>query len=129
MCIWNTSADMLDFSSTEIMKCLYINYPVKKFINASNSMGVSACKGMGKTFLLKVKRMKMSNAGEEKENILLLPKNQLVDTPGTILLNKTHIRFLSSYYNWVDLWISCVAIYLLSIPEIKATFLTMSFMN
>lgn len=122
MCIWNTSADMLDFSSTEIMKCLYINYPVKKFINASNSMGVSACKGMGKTFLLKVKRMKMSNAGEEKENILLLPKNQLVDTPGTILLNKTHIRFLSSYYNWVDLWISCVAIYLLSIPEIKATF-------
>lgn len=129
MCIWCTTADALDFDNVEMVKCLYVNYPVKKFIDAKNSMGISACKGMGKTFFLKAKRMKIMNSGIEKDNILLLPKDQLVDTPGPILLNKTHIRFLSSYYNWVGLWTACISAYLLSVAENKAEFHSQEFIQ
>lgn len=119
MCVWKTTADTLDFDDVEIIKRLYLNYPVKKFIDAKDSMGISACKGMGKTYLLKVKRIRLMRSESEKEDILLLPKDQLVDVPGPILFNKTQVRFLSSYYNWVNLWIGCISIYLLSVPEIK----------
>lgn len=121
MCIWNIMADVFDFDNHEITQLLYVNYPVKKFMDAKQSMGVAACKGMGKTFLLKAKRMHL-NESAGNEGALLLPKNQLVDTPVSFVLNKTHIRFLSSYYNWVDLWIGCISIYLLSQKEIKAEF-------
>lgn len=91
-------------------------------MNAQQSMGISACKGMGKTFLLKAKRMQLQTTEDRENNILLLPKNQLVDTPAAFMLNRANRKFLESYYNWVELWVSCICIYLLSQEEIKVQF-------
>lgn len=114
MCIWKVMADTFDFDDSAIKELLYENYPVQKFMNARQSMGISACKGMGKTFLLKAKRMKLQPTEGRESDALLFPKNQLVDTPAAFRLNRANRKFLESYYNWVDLWISCICIYLLS---------------
>lgn len=122
MCVWKVMADTFDFDDSAIKELLYENYPVKKFMNARQSMGISACKGMGKTFLLKAKRMQLQSAKGRESDALLLPKDQLVDTPVAFMLNRANRKFLESYYNWVDLWVSCICIYLLSQEEIKTQF-------
>ena len=76
-------------------------------------MGICGCKGMGKTFLLKAKRMSIM----KDSSYLILPQNQLVDTPGPIILNHGQIKFLSSYSNWVALWIFSLCAYILSQNE------------
>ena len=69
---------------------------------------------MGKTFLLKAKRLQLQ---EENNSLFLLPKNRLVDVPGTIIIDKMHRKFLSAYDNWINLWLGCISIYLLSLEE------------
>lgn len=118
MCIWKVMADSFDFDDIEITQLVYQNYPVKRFMDAKQSMGISACKGMGKTFLLKAKRMRLQK--ENDSSILFLPKNQLVDAPAPCVLDQTHISFLKSYNNWVALWIGCISIYLLSQDEFSS---------
>lgn len=116
MCVWSIEADILDFNNSDIVELVYRNNDVERFISAKNSMGIAACKGMGKTFLLKAKRMEMMNADK---SILILPQDQIVDVSGTIALKAMHINFLSSYSNWVSLWISCIAIYILSLENFR----------
>lgn len=84
-------------------------------MDADYSMGISACKGMGKTLILKAKRMKMM----QNQSYLFLPQNQLVDTPGPIVLGKSQIKFLSSYQNWVAIWTFCICAYVLSQDEFR----------
>lgn len=120
MCVWKVMADTFDFDDSAIKELLYENYPIQKFMNAKQSMGISACKGMGKTFLLKAKRMRMQSPEERESDALLLPKNQLVDTPTAFRLNRASRKFLESYHNWVDLWVSCICIYLLSQEELQS---------
>lgn len=115
MCVWSIEADIFDFNDSDITERVYRNDDVERFINAKDSMGIAACKGMGKTFLLKAKRMEMMR----DKSILILPQDQIVDVSGTIALKSMHINFLSSYSNWVSLWISCIAIYVLSLDEFK----------
>ena len=109
MCIWSVEADIFDFNDKEIMELVYTNDDVDRFMKAEDSMGIAACKGMGKTFLLKAKRMEMM----KDKSILILPKDRIVDVSGTIAIESMQIKFLSSFSNWVSLWISCIAIYLL----------------
>ena len=113
MCIWSVEADIFDFDDSEIMDLVYSNNDVERFMQAKDSMGIAACKGMGKTFLLKAKRMEMM----KNKSILILPKDKIVDVSGTIAIETTQIKFLSSYSNWVSLWISCISIYLLSLDN------------
>lgn len=113
MCVWSIEADIFDFNDSDITELLYRNNDVDRFISAKDSMGIAACKGMGKTFLLKAKRMEMMR----DKSILILPQDQIVDVSGTIALKAMHINFLSSYSNWVSLWISCIAIYVLSLDN------------
>ena len=115
MCIWSVAADNSTFSDDTIMDLLYCNNRVTSFINSNCSKGIAGCKGMGKTFLLKAKRIKLQE--ESNNSILILPKDRMVDAPGTLQLNGVHINFLSSYNNWKSLWISCISIYLLSQKE------------
>lgn len=110
MCVWSIEADIFDFDDSEIMDFVYCNADVNRFMTAKDSMGIAACKGMGKTFLLKAKRLEMM----KDKSILILPKDSIVDVSGTIAIESMQINFLSSYSNWVSLWISCIAIYLLS---------------
>lgn len=111
-------ADSFDFDDTEITQLVYQNYQVKRFMDAKQSTGISACKGMGKTFLLKAKRMRLQK--ENDSGILFLPRNQLVDAPAPCVLDQSHISFLGSYNNWVALWIGCISIYLLSQDEFSS---------
>ena len=110
MCVWSVEADIFDFDDSAIMDFVYSNRDVDRFMSAKDSMGIAACKGMGKTFLLKAKRLEMM----KDKSILILPKDSIVDVSGTIAIESMQINFLSSYSNWVSLWISCIAIYLLS---------------
>ena len=116
MCIWSIEADIFDFDDRDITSLVYINDDVDKFLKAKDSMGIAACKGMGKTFLLKAKRMIMMN---NSQGVMTLPADRLVDVSGTIAINSMHRNFLSSYNNWISLWISCISIYLLSLDEFK----------
>lgn len=109
------AADIFGFDDTKIVDMLYSNAIIDKFINSKHSMGISACKGMGKTFILKAKRMKMM----KDPSYLILPKNQLVDTPSPIILNRGQINFFSSYYNWVDIWMFCICVYIISQSELR----------
>lgn len=113
MYIWNIAADIYGFSDTQIEDMIYVNPSIKKFMDADYSMGISACKGMGKTLILKAKRMKMM----QDQSYFFLPKNQLVDTPGPIILGRAQIKFLSSYQNWVAIWTFCICAYILSQDE------------
>ena len=117
MCIWSVAADNNSFSEDTIMNLLYYNNHVTAFMNSNSSKGIAGCKGMGKTFLLKAKRIKLQN--ESNNSILILPKNRMVDASGALPLNKVHKKFLSSYSNWKHLWISCISIYLLSQDEFE----------
>lgn len=121
MCIWSVEADIFDFNSETILDILYRNNYVDSFMNAEDSMGIAACKGMGKTFLLKSKRIRMM---KDDKSILTLPKNRMVDSSGPITLDKMHISFLSSYSNWVSIWIFCISVYLLSLEEFKQLCIT-----
>lgn len=113
MYIWNMAADIYGFSDKQIENAVYANPEIERFINAKDSMGISGCKGMGKTFLLKAKRM----MAMRDSSYFILPQNQLVDTPGPIILNHSQIKFLSSYQNWVSLWVFCISAYILSQDE------------
>lgn len=114
MCIWSVEADILDFDNIDILDRIYQNNAVQRFLDASDSMGIAACKGMGKTFLLKAKRMQLQR---DNNSLLILPKDRLVDVSGTISLENVHMKFLSSYDNWICMWISCIAIYILSLEK------------
>ncbi len=116
MCIWNVEADIYDFDSETILDILYSNNYVDSFMQAKDSMGIAACKGMGKTFLLKSKRIQMM---KEQNSVLTLPKNRMVDSSGPITLDRMHISFLSNYSNWVSIWIFCISTYLLSLDEFE----------
>lgn len=113
MYIWNMAADIYGFSDRQIGDMLYRNSNIDRFLESNNSMGISACKGMGKTYLLKVKRLSLM----EDSSYLIYPKDQLVDTPGPIILSHSQIGFLSSYPNWVALWTFCICAYILSQDE------------
>lgn len=113
MCVWSVEADIFDFDDDDILELVYLNNEVKRFLSATDSMGVAACKGMGKTFLLKAKRMQM----QKNHSVLFLPKNRLVDVSGTVYIDKMHMNFLSSYSNWISIWLSCICIYILSLDN------------
>lgn len=113
MCIWNMAADTFGFDDQYITDIVYANGTINRFLQAKNSMGIAACKGMGKTFLLKAKRLSMMN----DSSYMFLPQNQLVDTPGPVILNNSQLKFLSSYSNWVSIWTFCISAYILSQSE------------
>ena len=115
--IWKTQADTIDFQDSEILNILYENKLVKDFLSSDHSIGISATKGMGKTFLIKIKRFQMQL--KENSGILLLPKDRMADVSAPIYLSKGQVTLLSNYENWIDLWIALLGIYLFSLDEFK----------
>ena len=110
MCVWKIEADIIDFSGSE-PNLLYRNSTVDLFMNASDSMAVSAVKGMGKTFLLKAKRYFTA----QKSGITILPSNNLIlDVPSNIYIKKQHVSIFSDYYQWINIWLCSISIYILS---------------
>ena len=114
MCIWKIEADIIDFNDTE-PSLLYRNAKVDLFMNASDSMTVSAVKGMGKTFLLKAKRYLTG----QKSGVTILPINNYLDVPSSISIKKQHITIFSDYYRWIEIWICAISIYFLSLDKYR----------
>lgn len=50
MCIWNMAADTFGFDDQYITDIVYANGTITHFLQAKNSMGIAACKGMQNYF-------------------------------------------------------------------------------
>jgi hypothetical protein len=114
-CVWDIDADIIRIGQGGITKQLFRNSRIDDFLTEEYSMGISGSKGMGKTFVLKCKRLLSQNEG-----LLVLPRDSLLDTAGAIELSKSHIKLLCVYNNWVNLWISCISVFLLSEKEVRS---------
>ena len=65
MCVWVEDADDLDINSPEL-EVLYTNRIINSYLSSkSGSLGLAALKGQGKTFLIKVRRKRISENDSE----------------------------------------------------------------
>lgn len=106
MCRWIVDADQIqlnDFNSD----ILYRNDLVNSFLNNDRILGIEAPKGLGKTFLIKCKRIKSQERG-----VKCIPQDAMCDILDKITLEESMYTYLNDYTNWIDLWkISiCIAI-------------------
>lgn len=119
MCVWVEDADKLELNSNEL-NVVYQNSLVKNYLKSNTALGLAGIKGQGKTFLIKVKRLQ-----SEKDNLVCLPKNHILDTvDSSIEIDKSITSYLKDYNTWVNLWkfsIACAIIHseLISNEEFK----------
>lgn len=78
---------------------------VDLFLNSSNMLGIEAPKGLGKTYLLKSKRMI-----SQSEGVLCLPQDSLCDIMDKVTFEESMSRYLEDYVNWIDLWKAAICI-------------------
>ena len=98
MCRWIVDADRLqahDFDD----KILYRNPIVESFINNDRNLGIESPKGMGKTFLMKCKRMKSQDQG-----IRCFPQDSMCDILDKVTFEDSMLKYLEDYSTWIDLW-------------------------
>lgn len=101
MCVWVEDADRLEVDSPEL-DIVYQNRFVLSFLNSQTCLGISAIKGLGKTFLLKVKRKRMEGLMS-----ISLPRNKPVDTVGEIDLpsiDRSLHTAIHQYPFWEKVW-------------------------
>lgn len=95
--IWLADADSLKLSD-KFDYLLFTNSYVKDFLDPRR-LGVCASKGMGKTFLLKCKRIKC------QKSMTCLPKDSLVDNlSGLEIPNHLRSTLKKNYSLWVKAW-------------------------
>lgn len=98
MCMWIVDADQIqlsDFNENVLFKTMTVN----SFINNQKMLGIEGPKGLGKTFLLKCKRIMSQNSG-----VYCMPRDAMCDILDKVTLNESMARFLEDYSNWIDLW-------------------------
>lgn len=78
---------------------------VNLFLNSRNILGIEAPKGLGKTYLLKSKRMI-----SQSEGVLCLPQDSLCDIMDKVTFKESMSRYLQDYVNWIDLWKAAICI-------------------
>ena len=106
MCVWIEDADGIAMNDKSL-NIVYVNDIVKSFLKSQKVLGISGIKGQGKTFLLKVKR----SYAEKAESVLCFPKNLMVDQlDSSIKINKSIIKYMEDYTNWVSIWKIALAI-------------------
>ena len=104
MCTWIVDADQIqltDFDET----LLFRTRTVDSFLDNDNRFGIQGPKGIGKTYLLKCKRML-----SQKEGVLCLPQNAMCDILDKVTFDDSMARFMKDYVNWVDLWKAAICI-------------------
>lgn len=106
MCNWIVDADQLEMEDfNNDIKILYKTDIVDSYINNDKKLGIEAPKGLGKTFLLKCKRIKSQRSG-----ITCFPNNALCDILDKVTFNSSMSSYMENYANWVDLWKASVSI-------------------
>lgn len=106
--VWILDADGIEFHNIAVNN-IYRNSVVDEFIGNEKKLGVSAPRGLGKTFLLKAKR----NAYQQKMGVLCLPMNSMVDTIHTPRFYRSSLSFFENYENWRTLWKISISISIL----------------
>lgn len=88
-------------------RCRPNSTKVDSFLNNESNLGIEAPKGLGKTFLIKCKRIKSQEKG-----IKCIPQDSMCDILDKITLEDSMYTYLEDYTNWIDLWrISiCIAV-------------------
>lgn len=104
MCKWIVDADqiqMRDFDN----RILYRTETVDSFVYNDRNLGIEGPKGLGKTYLMKSKRML-----SQQEGILCLPQDAMCDILDKVTFEESMGKYLQDYANWVDLWKAAICI-------------------
>lgn len=104
MCKWIVDADQLD-SSDFSKTILYRNALVDSYVFDERKFGIGAPKGLGKTFLLKSKRIESQSKG-----ILCLPIDTMLDVMDKVTFEDSLHKYMLDYSNWVDIWKAAICI-------------------
>lgn len=109
MSIWVEDADVIQMETKKVLDLVCKNDSVTNALG-ENILGIAGIKGLGKTYLLKVKR-KLS----EDKSIKCIPFNRMCDTiDDSIAINQTLMSYLKSFEIWVKLWKLSIGIAILS---------------
>lgn len=100
--IWVDDADYMDINSEELRN-IYKNYCVKDYLEYTNKLGIASTKGIGKTFLLKAKRINSQENGE-----ICYPKDNMLNVIFVPSIHASIVKYLEDYNNWVFLWESAI---------------------
>lgn len=98
MCKWIVDADQIQLDDYNV-SVLYRTLTVNSFLDNPHMLGIEGPKGLGKTFLLKSKRMINQNRG-----VHCMPKDTMCDILDKVTLNESMAKYLEDYAIWVDLW-------------------------
>lgn len=98
MCKWIVDADQIQMSDYD-SSLLYQNDLVTSFVFNETKLGIEGPKGLGKTFLMKSKRMVSNGKG-----IFCIPQNAMCDILDKVTFEESLSKYLEDYTNWVDLW-------------------------
>lgn len=98
MCRWIVDADQIQLNNFE-SDILYRNSLVDSFLNNDRILGIEAPKGLGKTFLIKCKRMKSQERG-----VRCFPQDSMCDILDKVTFEESMYKYLKDYANWIDLW-------------------------
>lgn len=104
--IWTDDADNLKLATTNVAKYVHINDYISPFLDYEKKCCITGTKGMGKTLLLKAKRLKIM---EEHPPEVIIPKKYELDSIN--ISNKTCKKIANLFDDveqWKDLW--CCAI-------------------
>lgn len=106
MCMWIVDADQLELSDfNDEIDVLYSTDIVNSFVYDDRKLGIEAPKGIGKTFLLKCKRMI-----SQKKGIMCLPQDVMCDILDKVTFCSSMSKYMEDYVNWVDLWKAAISI-------------------
>ncbi len=97
--VWVVDADGIE-SENDGIKNVLKTMKVKAFLEDEKKLGIAAARGLGKTFLLKVKR----NQFQRKSGVICIPSNSMVDVVYSPKFNSANSNFYNNYNNWCHLW-------------------------
>ena len=104
MCKWIVDADQIQIKDLD-NRTLYRNDVVDSFVYNDRKLGIEAPKGLGKTYLMKCKRMV-----SQQQGILCLPQDAMCDILDKVTFEESMSKYLEDYVNWVDLWKTAICI-------------------
>lgn len=103
MNVWIQDADQVDFSEFNLSN-VFITRCVKNFLHGEKILGITASRGIGKTFLLKARRM----IEQSKSGIACLPEDAMLATLARPSIDGSAKNYLQNYNNWVFIWESAI---------------------
>ncbi len=109
MNVWIQDADQVDFTDFSLSN-VYRTKCVDNFLYSDKIFGIAAARGIGKTFLLKARRL----IEQEKGGVECLPEDAMLATMAKPSIDSSAKNYLLNYDNWVAIWESTIFISVMS---------------